>query len=275
MRENKTCRYKKWDNLPTEELDKVLQAELEKEQPDEEVVLPILHTLEEREKDVLVYENLHTRALLEKISKRKTPTSRTPKKHLLTAGIAAAVVMIFASIIAIPRMEGAAKAFEEFYRWTESIFEFADPEQNKTDPSVETIFSTDNPGLQRLHDEVTQLGVEELVVPMWLPDGFDLSSMELSSIAGGGKIYATFENGNNVILLTYRIFGEAHAKVEKEQAGVELFEAGGICHFIVQNIDNLTVTWIVDGAECLLYTNLSKEDLYNIIRSIYRSELQS
>ena len=70
MRENKTCPNRGWQQMPTEELDQILQAELEKEHPNEEVVLPILHELEDREKDVPVENTPEVLMFQKKISTR-------------------------------------------------------------------------------------------------------------------------------------------------------------------------------------------------------------
>ena len=92
-------------------------------------------------------------------------------------------------------------------------------------------------------------------------------------MAGGTRVLGIFDNGDNNISVTYRISTEISAKVEKEEAGIEVFEAGEANHFIMDNDEYFSVTWSVDGVECLLNTNVAKEDLYTIIKSIYRSEL--
>ena len=69
MRERKTCPNQGWEQLTTEELDSILQAELRKEHPDEEVVLPVLQLLEEREKDIRVEQTPEILAISEKLNK--------------------------------------------------------------------------------------------------------------------------------------------------------------------------------------------------------------
>ena len=167
----------------------------------------------------------------------------------------------------------AESLFDILFRWTSSVFEFFTPEQDASNPPVEIVFKTDNPGLQQLYDKVTELGVTELVVPMWLPEGFVLSELRDNPMPGGRKVHVEFENGKDMILITYRISTDASPKVEKEETGVEVFEAGEVSHFIVDNDGNLSVTWTVDGVECVMNANVSKEDIYSIIISIYRSEL--
>lgn len=271
MRESKTCPNTGWQRMPTAELDQLLQAELEKEHPDEEVVLPILQELKEREKDIPVENTPEVLAILNKLSKHETSSKQSIHKRKWLAGIAAAAAVICIVIMSISPTAQAESLFDRLVRWTSSVFEFTDPDISY--PEASNDFTTDNPGLQQLYDKVTELGVTEPVVPMWLPEGFVLSELKETPAAGGTRVLGIFDNGNNNISVTYRISTDIYPKVEKEEAGVEVFEAGDKRHVVVENIDTLSVIWTVDGVECVMNTDIQKEDIYSIIKSIYRSEL--
>lgn len=271
MREIKTC-PDRWKQMPTDELDRVLQAELTKEYPSEDVVLPILRELREREKDMPVEETPEVIQIREKLSQHNTSSKKSIHTRRWIAAAAAMAAVVCILVMTVPRTVGADSLWEVFARWTSGVFEFFTPEQDASNPPVELVFETDNPGLQQLYDKVTELGVTELVVPMWLPEGFVLSEMKELPISGGTRVYGKFENGNNSVLITYRVFTDIFPKVEKK-SGVEIFDAGEIDHFIVENNDSFSVTWTVNGVECVINTDLSKEDLYRTIKSIYRSEL--
>lgn len=273
MRENKTCPYQGWKQMPTEELDQILQAELEKEHPNEEVVLPILHELEKREKDIPVENTPEVLEILEKLSKHETSSKQSTHKRRCLAGIAAAAAVVCLVVMSVSPTVRAESLLDILFRWTSSVFEFFTPEQDASNPPVDIIFETDNPGLQQLYDKVTELGATELVVPMWLPEGFILSELQEIPMAGGSKVHGEFENGSNTVLITYRFSTDISPKVEKEETSIELFEFGDVSHFIVDNTDNISVTWTVNGVECVMNTNIPKEDIYLIIKSIYRSEL--
>lgn len=273
MRENKSCPYQGWQQMSTEELDRILQAELEKEHPDEEVVLPILRTLEEREKDYPVEKTPEVLTILNKLSKHETSSTQSTYKRRWIAGVAALAAVVCLVVLAMPRAVGAESFLDAFFRWTCSVFEFFTPEQDITNPPVEVVFDTDNPGLQKLYDKMSELGVTEMVVPMWLPEGFVLSELKTFPGSSGNKVFCKFDNGSDAVLITYRISMDITGKVEKKETGVEMFEIGEVSHFIVNNADGLSATWKVDGVECLLNANIAKEDFYTIIKSIYRSEL--
>lgn len=273
MRENKTCPDQGWQQMPTEALDQILQAELEKEHPNEEVVLPILHELEKREKDLPVERTPEVLAIINKLSKHETSSKQSIHKRRWIAGVAAAAAVVCLVIMSVSPTVRAESFLDVLFRWTSSVFEFFTPEQDASNPPVDIIFETDNPGLQQLYDKVTELGVTEPVVPMWLPEGFVLSDLKERPMPGGNSVHCKFENDNDTILITYRMTEEASAKFEKENSAVKVFEAGEVSHFIVENNDNFSVTWTVDGVECVMNTNIPKERIYLIIKSIYRSEL--
>lgn len=275
MRENKTCPDQEWKQLPTEELDQILQAELEKECPNEEVVLPILQILEEREKDYPVEKTPEVLAMLENLSEHNTPSKRFQNRRIWAVRIAAVAAVACIVVMALPRTVGAESIFEVLFRWTSSIFEFIDPDGNESYPNTDSAFVTDNPGLQQLYDKVTELGVTEPVVPMWLPEGFELVSLKENSLRDNGyKVDAVFKGNGKLISISYRISSDITTQFEKKDTSLEVFESGDVSHFILENDEYLTVTWALTGVGCSMNANIAKENICTIIKSIYRRPLE-
>ena len=275
MRESKTCPDQEWKQLSTEELDKLLQAELEKEYPNETVVLPILQILEERERDYPVEKSPEVLAILEKLSERETLSKKSKNRRSWVAGIAAVAAVVCIVVMALPRTVGAESIFDVLFRWTKSIFEFVDPDRDERYPDTKEVFTTDHPGLQQLYDKVTEQGVTEPVVPMWIPEGFELVSLkEIPLQDSGHKVNTTFKKNEDVISLSYRMSSDITTKFEKKDSSIEMFDYADIRHFVLENDGNLTVTWTIEGVECAMNTNIAKKDVYSIIKSIYRRTLK-
>ncbi len=272
MREIKTCPNQEWKQMPTEELDQILQVELRKEYPSEEVVLPILNELEEREQDYPIEKTPEYFASLKKLGEYKTSGQGSKRKTGWIAGVAALAAAICIVIMAMPRTVGAESIFDILFRWTGSVFEFFTTEQDTTNPPVELVFETDHPGLQKLYDKVTEFGVTDPVVPMWLPEGFVLSELKEFFIPNGNGLHVRFEDGSKGVSITYRISTDITAKFEKEDTAIEAYDYADVDHFILDNEKNLSATWTIDGVECLLSADVSREDFYEIIKSIYRGE---
>ena len=262
-----------WSEVPTPELDKLLQLELQKEEPNEEVVLGIMRVLQEREAQKTVEVTEDIQDAWERYREKAAKPKKSSRKQVWLVRVAAAAV-IGIVILAMPRTVGAESLLDAFFRWTESIFEFFTPEQDATKPSFEYVFKTDNPGLQQVYDKVTELGATEPVVPMWLPKGFELTELKSIRMSDGDKVYAFFRSNSRSIALSYRIsVGIRAFEYEKEGSGVEAYEASEVCHFIMDNGENISVTWTVDGVECCITTDLEKEKVYKLIDSIYRTEI--
>lgn len=262
-----------WAQLSTEQLDALLHAELRKEHPDEGVVLPILKTLKEREKDCPVsLTPEEAEALWEKY---KAPiVIHNRRKRRWVTGIAAAAAVICLVIMTIPRTVGARSVLGALFHWTSSIFEYVDPDQTETRPQTDLAFVTDNPGLQQVYDKMTELGVTEKVVPSWVPDGFELQELKVTSAPSGTRVRAFLKSKDSIITLSYRLTTNTSVlQYEKENTAVEAYEFSEVTHFIMDNDDNLSATWVVSGVECIISTDIKKEEVYKMIRSIYRRDL--
>lgn len=271
MRERKTCLCNEFAEMSTAQLDEKLQQELQKEEPEAEVVLGILGVLEEREADEPVVITRGVSDAWEKYREQTAPPKKTARKRLWLAGVAAAAVICLI-ILAIPQRVGAESIFDVFFRWTESIFEFFSPGEDK--PSNTYTFETDHPGLQQLYEEVTALGVTKPVVPMWVPEGYILTELKTIHMPGGNKVRSVLKKGDGVFTLSYRVSADIVASEhEKEDPAVETYDYADMRHFIMENDENISVAWTVDGAECSISTDLEKEEVYKMIKSIYKGEL--
>jgi len=233
-------RYKK---MTTDELDALLQAELRKDTPDEEVVLPILKVLEERERG----------------------PHKTNRWIISLASIAAALALL---IMVVPKAVGASSFWDAVLCVTDSVVQFFTPGE---DSEAGYVFETDNPGLQQLYDKVVELGITDPIVPMWLPNGYELTELKESSIEGFNKIFSVYKGDSGSIVITYKIFDEASVtQYERMLEEVEVYEWSRIGHAIVRNADNWTATWTRDRVECMITVDVNnKEDIYRIIQSIY------
>lgn len=269
----KTLLHNAWSEMPTSELDRQLQLELQKEEPEEEVVLGIMRVLQEREENCAVEVTKDIQDAWNRYHEKTVKPKKTTRKCKWF--IRAAVVAMFGFVIlAIPQTVGAESLLDVFFRWTESVFEFFAPEDEATNPTVEQMFQTEHPGLQQVYDQLSEMGVTEPVVPTWLPEGFELTDLKVIPVLGMEKVYAFFYANDSVITLSYRMSADIlPSKYEKGVSGVEVYEPLDVCHLIMDNGENLLVTWSVDGVACSINADIEKEEVYKLIDSIYRMEI--
>ena len=261
------------EQMSTEQLDEMLLQELGKEPVDESAVRLIMEVLEKREQDTPVEVNKQIEAAWERYQ-AQTPVQKRPRFSFggWPVRVAAVVAVITALIFAVPQDVEAEGFWERLTRWTDSIFEFFAPGESKQ-VDAEYVFETDNPGLQQVYDTVTALGITDPVVPMWLPEGYELVECEVNESYSKTFMYARFKDGVGTITLDSAIRNtESPRQYSKDEANTKKREIAGVVHNILHNNDRWTAAWVKDRLECAIYIDCQEETLYKIIKSIYTME---
>ena len=240
-------------------------------------ILGILEILEEREADAPLpedpkvieakafYRGWNEGASFERKNKAK-------KKHwIANAAVIALVLLMFTTMA--PKALGAENLFDLFARWTESIFAFfGHSSAETTAPELEYEFRTDNPGLQELYDTVTEIGITQPVVPKWLPEGYELKVIKVSSIQEEMRVHACFTDGTAELTITIWVHSSEMIKqYTKDKANAQPYECGGVVHYIMSNAEIAKAVWATSSLECMIYID-GDNYLRAIIQSIYSEE---
>ena len=263
------------EQMPTWELDEMLQDELHKDNIDDALVRLILDVLEEREADHPIENDEEVTAAVEKYTAYIDGIEVTPAKPSRIWGMAlkvASVLLVVGLLFCIvPQVVNAESFFEMLARWTDSIFTFFSPGDDNKQP--EYVFETDNPDLQKIYDVVVELGMTEPVVPMWVPEGYELKTLYVLDQTVDTTILAGMSNGENYILYNMLLHSEKSMfKYEKDSQTVKIIEVDGIEHYVMMNLDERLAVWINNNAECSIVTDCQDEVLYKILKSIYMQE---
>lgn len=259
--------------LSTSELDRMLQAELRKETIDDDLVRLVLSVLEDREQDYPVELNEEIVAAAERfentinIQQKRSAKTKWPR----VLKVASVLLVVGLLLFVVPQAVNAESLAEMLARWTDSVFEFFNP--SAPNDQLQYVFETDHPGLQQIYGAVVEMGVTDPVVPMWVPDGYELLEVKKYAEPTEATFFALFSNNKNFIQFNVAITSECeayqHAK-DKEVVGV--YELSGVKHYIISNLETLTATWIVNRTECTIVTDCQEEELYKLLKSIYTME---
>lgn len=260
-------------NLSTLDLDAMLNTELREEVPNRDLVRSILHVLEEREKDQPVEITPEIQAVWDKFNAkdqrradRPRPTARS-WVAIRAASIAAVLCLILVPVI--PQTAKAESLWERLTRWTAEVLEVLTAHDAKFDHS-EYVFKTDNEGLQQVYDAVVELGVKEHIVPMWIPDGYELYEMGTESFADKIRFGANFTNGEDNLVFQLNIWGKATwHEYHKSEEDVSVYEYANVKHNIMQNNGRWIVFWETEKIECVISVGVEEADMYKIVQSIY------
>ena len=262
------------EQMSMEQLDEMLQHELEKESVDESAIRLIMEVLEKRDQDMPVEINPQVATAWEKYQTH-TSVQRRAKFSFRSwpMRIAAAIAVVIVLALAVPQSAEAEGFWERLSRWTDNIFEFFTPGDEMV--AQEYIFETDNPGLQQLYDTVTAMGITDPVVPMWLPDGYELLQCEVTETRSKTIVHSRFENGKNIAVFDLTIRDtESPRQYSKDEENAKIREIADIEHTILHNETWWTAAWTRDRLECAIYIDCQEETLYKILKSIYTMEAE-
>ena len=262
-----------FEQLSTGVLDEILQAELRKETPDPEVVTGIMGIIQEREKDMPLVLTDGEKAAWQKYLLRRKSRSVKPMKRYAWPLRAACIVAILGVCLAVFSGQADADGFwNRIARWTDSVIEFFNP-GHTGGLAQEYVFRTEHPGLQQVYDAVTRLGVKSPVVPMWIPEGYELVRCREMNIEKKTTLMAGFQNGTKDITYSVDVFFEDIAnRYQKDDAEVKTIEIRGVQFHIVRNYDMWAAVWTVDNIECSISADCREDEIYQILHSIYDKE---
>ena len=259
------------EQMTTEQLDKLLHEELAKESPDGETVRQALKILEEREKDIPVEMMPEIRSAWEQYRKPAQPR-RSPRRRglvLKAASVAAALAVL---VLALSQRTEAKSFFERLCGLTANFFQMISPGDDGVSSDT-YIFQTDNPGLQEVYDRVTDMGITVPVVPMWLPEGYELVSCKVNKSEIYKHISAEFVKENSTITLNAYIYSaNISNEYYKDRIQAESVEVAGRIHNVIQNEDLWISVWAKDNIECAIAVDCQEDTFYKILKSIYTME---
>lgn len=263
------------ETLSTKELDALINRELDQERPDGALIGQIMEIIWEREKDLPLEITPGIQAAWDRYRERIKKLDDLERKRRWRAGflrLAYTAAVLSLLILAIPREVQAETLFEKLTRWSASVVEFFSPE-TKNENKTQYRFETENPGLQQVYDTLVSLGVTEPVVPMWLPEGYELEGCKKIDTAQKMGVTACFKDGNSQLIYKIDVYDEdVSHKYHKDGTPVILYDWAGVEHTILKNNDLWVVIWFQDKTECFLTLDCPEETLYEILRSIYVTE---
>ncbi len=256
--------------LPTSQLDAMLQTELEKELPDAQTVRLILKVLREREADFPVVHTPQIDAAWKRYQKKTRSAGTDFRTPLIKTAAIAILFTLF--LFALPQKASADNFFDRIAAWTENVFSLFSPDR-QDNAQREYVFRTDHPGLQELYNTVTAQGVTVPVVPMWLDTAYVLGDCDVCTSPVTTKVQAVFFREQAETLFELNVYsGDIPREFQKADQQAEKCESNGIDHYIFENNGLWTIVWARDNLECTITIDCSKDDVYHIIDSIYTME---
>lgn len=279
--------YTKFDTMPTEELREFLRADVllpEDEAPDLDEILYVTDVLARREQTQADGKPSDVEAAWQSFNAHYWPEtddgtslyedepaprpekfkwSRQPRALRWAAGIAAMIAVLYVGSL-------TARAFgldvwSSVAHWTRETFSLA--------PPVERPDNAIAPQLQQLQLLMQEHDIFDVYLPSYLPEGFAAREVNCSDRGGYASFSCSLSNGEQEILLKYFVFLSDEARpnmmYEKDDPDPEVYEAGGVTHYLMTNYGQYGAVWFVNRMECSIWGNISHDEMIKIIDSIY------
>ena len=260
---------KEWELLPTPELEEMLRLELERKPPDDDAVLTLLHILEAREAETPMELTRQEQEVWNRYrSKRKQKSGRKPAAYRWLSLVASLLLVMTLLVTMVPQKAEAETFWEMLQRITNTVMEYFSGDGIRTEMGY--AFATDNPGLQQVYEAVLELGVTDPMVPMWLPEGYVLTSIVPKNTPMSKGIWVDFSDGTSEAVFQVDVYlGEPAHRYYKDNAYYESYEWEGTTYQITRNNSRWAVIWEKDNTECYLTLECQEDTLRRILRSIY------
>lgn len=191
----------------------------------------------------------------------------TLRKTLLAAVIAACLIFL---------LVGTAVGFENVFQmigvWNSEELTFENqydgdvPEMNTTPikPEEEVEYTS-------FQEAVTAYGITAPVVPKYIPEGLGTPVVNVHDNPGFMTDFSTLyqnENGR-VVILIIAWDGDDSSTFEKDDSEVIEYVRGGVTHYLYNNSNSTCAAWRVGNLECMIDTDLGRDEVIAMVDSIY------
>lgn len=201
------------------------------------------------------------------VSKRKKSRRVKPIQIFLTVAAIVAMLMVASSCGVIDYIIHAIAG------WTDEVF-YYDVTGFLGEQTI-AYEDTETEHYDSLEEALRAYGVGTECVPKWYPEGFACNLVNILDTSDTIKFRAEYICGEKYVGLTIRQFKGANAlelnALEKNPA-VEIYESGGIQHYIMKNNATINVTWITGTEMYTIAGDLSTEEAKRMIDSAYEGQ---
>lgn len=261
----------------TEELERLLKADVEPSELDAETIEEALRLLNERDPIDLpdaeqVWEEFQTYyntpdGKKERLYPCELPQMRRKKRRPLRyVGLVAASIGILFALLTVAQAAGL-KVFDALGRWTDNFFSFAGTAKTVSEYSGED-FTPQNTLQQTLSD----FGIPPQLAPSELPAGYQLSELVYNDVSAFRTVASNYTNeAGEVILLDFTGYSDPKvlegAFYPKDAGDPEIFVHNDMEFYVFSNAGSWSAVW-GDAQYSVFVSAPSREIVISILKSI-------
>lgn len=220
-----------------------------------------------------------SRSISEELAPAKSPAVpsrgiRRGRQLLRTVLVAAVLVACLFSGMVVAQASGL-DVFGAIARWTADAFSFGDVSTLAASDIEEQLFYTEPDKTVPEEYKELQTELKHRGFPLYfpeIPEGFELvdNFLYVSEQDGGLNYSNCYLRESDMIGLAVNQNIETPEKIyEKDDSPVEEYLYNGVMHYLFTNLDNQVAVWIVGDLEYSISTTLSKDELKELVQSVY------
>lgn len=129
-------------------------------------------------------------------------------------------------------------------------------------------------GYHSLDEALEAYGISG-VAPTWIPEGYSLEDVETIESDMFINVMAGYRNSENSLAIRITIYQDGKipdSDYERNEEYDEIYRVYGIDHFLMMNKERMQATWESGNCLCNIMTSISKEQVKQMIDSIYEGE---
>lgn len=274
MPENRDRGRENLSQMSTEELEQILRQDAEApadQEADTDFLLDVMEVLAKRDKENNPTEKTAEEAWAS-FQEHYAPEpeairSAKPARPWLRRLIAAAAALVL--ILCIPvtaRALGWDELWDVVARWAKETFSFVsgDPEQVSEPEPTDAIEYTSLQDLLKRNNRPYDM------IPTWIPDGFVLENVEKNTTPKTEIYSVLYRNKNKEIKIRVKTYTSTDSDNIEIDEPIEIYQKYGIKFYIFTNLEQLQVIWIDKSYECMIFGDITFEDVIAMINSIER-----
>ena len=163
--------------------------------------------------------------------------------------------------------------FDLFAKWTSEIFHLDDsakPEASIGHNDLEEGEVREYATPQEMLDD---FGIKGQLIPAEVPEEFGAPTCWASNDESGLKLENLYESQGNYLYFRYKqISKESTMSIEKDSRSAIYWDCADIYHYQMTDNGIEKITWINGDFECRASSNVTGEELRQIVESIYEGE---
>ncbi len=271
----------RFQECSTEQLKDLLEAELMSDESDVEFIKTITELLNEKTgtkhtQDIDAawkeFKENHavSRPLYPEIDTPPSASKSTRGRHRGVKAVKAAAAAAILCLLTLTASAFGYNLWAAIARWTDETFRLIGGTEDEDLSVRETSYA---PELEELHAALVEHGVTEDVLPIWLPEGYEQDGFYCYESSNGEIIFDVIlekEGEERPIDLYYIVRTDStYVQYQKNGGDPELYEIGGVSHYIMSNMGEYFAAWTNGRVECSISGFTSREELIRMINSIY------